>query len=66
MCIKDFENRGRWISGQGGEGVLIGLDDFEELEYATDIVNLYHIGLGRYVAEDDEGNMGYFYPLDVA
>lgn len=65
LNVKDFENRGRWIEGQGGEGVLIDLDDFEEMEYSDNIVNLSHIGLGRYEIKDDEGNVGYFYPIDM-
>ncbi len=65
LSVKDFESRGRWIQGQGGEGVLIDLDDFEEMEYSDRIVNLCHVGLGKYEVEDDEGNHGYFYPVDM-
>ena len=65
LSVKDFESRGRWIQGQGGEGVLIDLDDFEEMEYSSRIVNLCHVGLGKYEVEDDEGNRGYFYPTDM-
>jgi len=66
MCIKNFEEIGRVINGQAGEGILIGLEDFEELEYSCEIVNLFHEKLGRYIAEDIDGNVGYFYPMDVA
>lgn len=65
MCVKDFESRGRFIQGQGGEGFVIDLDDWEEIECSDRIVNLCHVGLGKYEVEDDEGNHGYFYPVDM-
>ena len=65
MSVKDFESRGRFIQGQGGDGFVIDLDDWEEMEDSDRIVNLCHVGLGKYVVEDDEGNHGYFYPVDM-
>lgn len=64
-CVKDFESRGRFIQGQGGDGFVIDLDDWEEIECSDRIVNLSHVGLGKYEVEDDEGNRGYFYPTDM-
>lgn len=64
-CVKDFESRGRFIQGQGGDGFVIDLDDWEEIECSDRIVNLSHVGLGKYEVEDDEGNRGYFYPADM-
>ena len=65
LSVKDFEGRGRFIQGQGGDGFVIDLDDFEEMEYSDRIVNISHVGLGKYEVEDDEGNHGYFYPVDM-
>ncbi len=61
-CVKDFESRGRFIQGQGGDGFVIDLDDWEEIECSDQIVNLCHIGLGRYEIEDIEGDRGVFLP----
>ena len=65
LSVKDFESRGRFIQGQGCDGFVIDLDDWEEMEYSDRIVNLSHVGLGKYEVEDDEGNHGYFYPVDM-
>jgi len=65
MGVAKFENNGRWINGQGGEGFLINLEEFEEMECNCEIINLYHDQLGRYAAQDVYGQTGYFYPLDL-
>jgi len=65
MGVAKFENNGRWIDGQGGEGYMVDLELFEEIECDGDIVNLYHDQLGRYAAQDIYGQTGYFYPVDL-
>jgi len=65
MGVKRFEDAGRWVNGQGGEGFIIDLDAFDQLWSDEKIVDVNYETLGRNRVEDVYGNIGYFYPIDL-
>lgn len=45
---------------------IIGLDDFEELEYLDDIERIEYSHQGKYLVADVYGDLAVFYPIELA
>lgn len=59
--IEDFENEGKWIIGQGGEGYELPAEMFDRIKESENVVDFYYDQECRYVAVDTHGDKGYFY-----
>lgn len=66
MGVHKIENICEMIQGQAGIGFMIGLDEFEALEYSEIVENIEYDQYGRYLVTDVYGETGYFYPAEIA
>lgn len=62
MGIKEIKDQCEIVN----DCFIIGLDDFEELEYLDDIERIEYSHQGKYLVSDVYGDLTVFYPIELA